>query len=325
MDRFQSLLAFAKVVEAGSFARAANRLDRSVSAVSRQVSQLESHLGVRLLNRTTRRLSMTESGQAFYERCVQLLADLDEAEEAVTAASVVPRGTLRLTAPISFGAGYLAEAIAQFQQQHPQLRFDIELSDRAVDLVDERMDLAVRIGDIGSQAVIGRRIGVAQMVCCAAPSYLARHGAPRSPADLAHHPCLTYEYSSGANTWQFVDAGRNVREVKVSGPAHGNSGAMLAALAVAGMGVTLEPDFIVADDVRAGRLVRLLPAYVPPAINIIAAYPSRRHLSAKVRAFIDFLATRFEGNPQWRLEPVGSAPVADAARRHRRAPRKRAR
>ena len=131
MDRFQSLLAFARVVEAGSFARAADRLDLSVSAVSRHVSDLEAHLGVRLLNRTTRRLSLTESGQTFYERCVQLLADLDEAEEAVTASAVVPRGTLRMTASISFGAGYLAPAIAEFQRRHPQLRFDIELSDRA--------------------------------------------------------------------------------------------------------------------------------------------------------------------------------------------------
>ena len=301
MDRFQSLLAFAKVVEAGSFARAADRLDLSVSAVSRQVSELEAHLGVRLLNRTTRRLSMTEGGQAFYERCVQLLADLDEAEQAVTASAVVPRGTLRLTASISFGVGYLAPAIAEFQQQHPQLRFDIELSDRAVDLVDEGLDLAIRIGDIGCHALIGRRIGVAQMICCASPSYLARHPAPRTPADLAGHSCLTYEYSSDGNIWRFTDAERRVHEVKVTGHAHANNGAMLAALAAAGVGVNLEPDFIVADDVRAGRLVPLLPGYTAPTIDINAAYPSRRHLSAKVRTFIDFLVLRFARNPQWRL------------------------
>jgi DNA-binding transcriptional LysR family regulator len=306
MDRFQSLIAFARVVEAGSFARAADRLDMSVSAISRQVSDLESHLGVRLLNRTTRRLSMTESGQAFYERCVQLLADLEEAEEAVSASAVVPRGTLRITASISFGTGYLAPAIAEFRERHPQLRFDIELSDRAEDLVDERIDLAIRIGDIGSQALIGRRIGIAQMVCCAAPAYLAKHEAPRTPADLVSHACLTYEYSSGGNLWRFTAAANHAHEVNVSGIAHANNGAMLAALAVAGVGITLEPDFIVAPDVRAGRLVRLLRDYAPPAISINAAYPSRRHLSAKVRAFIDFLAARFERDPQWRLadEPV---------------------
>jgi DNA-binding transcriptional LysR family regulator len=265
------------------------------------VSDLEGHLGVRLLNRTTRRLSMTESGQAFYERCVQLLADLEEAEEAVSASAIVPRGTLRITSSISFGVGYLASAIAEFQHRHPQVRFDMELSDRAVDLVDERIDLAIRIGDIGSQALIGRRIGMAQMVCCAAPAYLARHDAPRTPADLAGHACLTYEYSSEGNLWRFTDVASNVHEVKVTGLAHANNGAMLAALAVAGVGITLEPDFIVAPDVRAGRLVRLLRDYAPPAISINATYPSRRHLSAKVRAFIDFLASRFELDPQWRL------------------------
>lgn len=310
MDRFQSLIAFAKVVEAGSFARAADRLGVSVSAVSRQVAELEAHLGVRLLNRTTRRLSLTESGKAFYERCVQLLADLEEAEGAVTAASAVPRGTLRLTASISFGVRYLAPAIAEFAQQHPQLHFDIELSDRPVDLVDEGLDLAIRIGDIGSQALIARRIGVAQMICCAAPSYLAHHAAPRTPADLRDHACLTYEYASGGNVWRFTDAAGRVHEIEVTGGAHANNGAMLAALAVAGEGVNLEPDFIVANDVRAGRLVPLLPGYAPGSIDINAAYPSRRHLSAKVRTFIDFLVQRFARNPEWRLD----APIVAASR-----------
>ena len=321
MDRFQSLLAFARVVEAGSFARAADRLDLSVSAVSRHVSDLEAHLGVRLLNRTTRRLSLTETGQTFYERCVQLLADLDEAEEAVTASAVVPRGTLRMTASISFGAGYLAPAIAEFQRRHPQLRFDIELSDRVVDLVDERIDLAIRIGDIGSQALIGRRIGTTQMVCCASPAYLARHGAPHTPADLAHHACLTYEYSSDGNVWRFKDAAGGQHDVKVTGLANSNNGAMLAALAVEGVGVTLEPDFIIAADVRAGRLVRLLRDHVPPTISINATYPSRRHLSAKVRAFIDFLVLRFERDPPWRLQDdiaTATQPRGRAASQRRR-------
>jgi DNA-binding transcriptional LysR family regulator len=318
LDRFQSLTAFAKVVETGSFARAAGRLGLSVSAVSRQIAELEAHLGVRLLNRTTRRLSMTESGQSFHERCVQLLADLEEAEEVVGASAIVPRGTLRLTSSISFGAGYLAPAIAEFQLRHPQLRFDIELSDRAVDLVDEGIDLAVRIGDIGSQALIARRIGVAQMVCCAAPSYLSRNRAPRTPADLAQHPCLTYAYSSGGNVWRFTDVEKRVHEVKVTGPAHANNGAMLAALAVAGVGINLEPDFIVATDVRAGRLVPLLPGYTPPAIRISAAYPSRRHLSAKVRAFIEFLAQRFERQPDWRLDAARPASAERLAGRPRR-------
>jgi DNA-binding transcriptional LysR family regulator len=307
MDRFHAITAFAAVVQAGSFARAAERLDLSVSAVSRQVAELETHLGARLLNRSTRRLSFTESGQAFYERCVQLLADLSEAEEEVGASAVVPRGTLKLTASISFGARYLAPAIADFRRTHPELRFDVELSDRVVDLIDAGIDLALRIGEIGSQALIGRRIGVAQMICCAAPSYLARHKAPRAPADLAAHPCLTYAYSSGGNVWRFLDASGTVHEVKASGPVHANNGEMLCALARAGVGISLEPDFIVADDVRAGRLVALLPGYVAPAIDIHAAYPSRRHLSAKVRVFIDFLAARFARKPAWQLPATGAA------------------
>jgi len=318
VDRFDLLVAFTHVVEVGSFARAADRLDVSVSAVSRHVSGLEAHLGVRLLNRTTRRLSLTESGQAFYERCVQLLADLEEAEEAVTAAAVVPRGTLRITASISFGAGYLGPLIAEFQQRHPQLRFDVELSDRAVDLVEERIDVAFRIGGIGSQALIARRIGSAQMVCCAAPTYVARHGEPRTPADLAKHACLTYEYSSEGNLWRFNDAAGRANDVKVTGHAHSNNGAMLAALAVAGVGITVEPDFIVAADVRAGRLVRLLRDYAPPSIRINAVYPSRRHLSAKVRTFIDFVALRFERDPPWRLDDATPSP-----QRAQSAPRRR--
>ena len=301
MDRFQAITAFARVVESGSFARAAERMGVSVSAISRQVADLEGHLGARLLNRTTRRLSLTESGSAYYERCVQLLADLEEADDAVTAASVVPRGTLRLTASTSFGSGYLASAIADFREQHPQLRFDVELSDRAVDLVDEGLDLAVRIGEIGSQALIGRKVGQSQLVCCASPSYVERNPALAAPADLASHRCLTYAYSSIGSQWRFTDAAGIAQEVRVSGPVQANNGAMLAALAVAGVGIILEPDFIVAADVRAGRLVRLLPGYSAPSMAINVAYPSRRHLSAKVRAFVDFLAARFARDPAWRL------------------------
>lgn len=304
MDRFAALSSFAKVVEQGSFARAAERLDVSTSAVSRQVADLETHLGVRLLNRTTRRLSLTETGQAFYERCVQLLADLAEAEEAVGAAAVVPRGTLKLTCSITFGVRHLAAAIAAFAERHPQLRFDVELSDRAVDIVEEGIDLAIRIGDLGSRSLIARKIGVTQLVCCAAPSYLAKHRTPKSPSDLASHACLSYEYARERNIWRFRDRGGQSHEVRIAGPAHANHGQMLCALAVAGLGVHMEPDFIVAPDVRAGRLVVLLPNYEAPTIDIYAAYPSRRHLSMKVRAFVDFLVARYKDNAEWAMKKI---------------------
>src|SRR5580765_2716577 len=192
MDRFQAIRAFAKVVESGSFVRAAERLATSVSAVSRHVAELEAHLDVRLLNRTTRRLSLTESGSVFYQHCVQLLADLDEAERSASASAITPRGTLRLSASVTFGERHLAPAIAAFIDRYPQMRFDIELSDRAVDLVDEGFDAAVRIGSIGSQHLIGRKIGETRLVCCASPVYLQRHGVPEKPEDLARHACLVY-------------------------------------------------------------------------------------------------------------------------------------
>jgi len=325
VDRFRALTVFAKVVEQGSFARAAERLTLSTSAVSRHVAELEAHLATRLLNRTTRRLSLTETGQAFYERCVQLLADLEEAEETVSAAAVVPRGTLKLTCSISFGVRHLASAIAEFARRHPQLRFDVELSDRAIDIVDEGIDLAIRIGDIGSRSLIGRKIGVTQLVCCAAPSYLAHHAAPKTPADLAAHACLSYEYSRERNIWRFRDGEGNAHEVRIAGPAHANNGQMLCALGVAGMGIHLEPDFIVAPDVRAGRLVTLLPGFAPPSIAIYAAYPSRRHLSMKVRAFVDFLVSRFAGTTEWAMPATTEsessrrqASLPAASRRRRR-------
>jgi DNA-binding transcriptional LysR family regulator len=303
VDRFQAITAFVKVVEMGSFARAAERLDVSVSAVSRQVSELEAHLDARLLNRTTRRLSLTESGRAFHERCVQLLADLEEAEQTANAGTATPRGTLRLTSSITFGARHLAPVIAEFMTRYPQTRFDIELSDRAVDLVEEGFDVAVRIGAIGSQNLVGRKVGTTRLVCCAAPAYLAAHGVPRAPEDLAQHVCLTYEYAPVRNLWPFRDREGRERGVKIGGPVHANNGRFLVALAVAGVGIAYEPDFIVGPEVRAGRLATVLDGFEPAPSAIYVVYPSRRHLSAKVRVFTDFLAERF-ATPDWTLAPV---------------------
>jgi len=300
VDRFLAINAFVRVVEAGSFARAAERMDVSVSAVSRQVAELENHLDARLLNRTTRRLSLTESGRAFHERAVQLLADLEEAEQSANAGTLAPRGTLRLTSSNTFGARHLAPAIAEFVSRYPAMRFDIELSDRATDLVEEGFDVAVRIGSIGSQNLVGRKVGVTSLICCAAPSYLARHGEPRTPEDLAQHQCLSYEYSPQRNLWPFRDRQGRERDVRIAGPVHANSGRFLEALAAEGVGICYEPDFIVGPEVKAGRLKVLLRTFAPPPSSIYVAYPSRRHLSAKVRVFADFLATRF-ANPDWTL------------------------
>jgi len=293
MDRFSALRVFAQVVESGGFSRAADRLGLSTTAVSRQVAELEAHLQTRLLNRTTRRLSLTESGQAFYGRAVQLLHDLQEAEQEASKTAITPRGTIRLTTSLNFGTRQVAPAIAAFVAQHPAVKFDVQLSDRIVDLVEEGFDLAIRIGGGGSDNLVARKLGETRLVACAAPDYLARRGMPASPQDLARHDCFTYEYALPRSQWRF--RGRDGREetVRVSGPVHSNSGDLNAALAARGAGVAFEPDFIVADELRTGRLVALLPDYAAAPSPIYAVYPTRKHLSAKVRLFVDYLAERF--------------------------------
>jgi DNA-binding transcriptional LysR family regulator len=304
MDRFHTLAAFVKVVECGSFARAAERLSVSTSAVSRQVAELEAHLGARLLNRTTRRLSLTEAGQSFYERSAQLLADLEETEASVRAAAVEPRGTLRVTCGVTFGVRQLAPAVADFAARHPGLAFDLDLSDRTVDLVEDGYDLAVRIGTGGPRGLVSRRLGTMRLVCCASPDYLARHGTPVVPQDLERHECLAYAYVAPGSAWVFESRDGARHQPRIVARHRSNNGRMLVALAVAGLGIVLEPDFIVAPEVRAGRLVRLLPGFEPPGSPIAAVYPSRRHLSAKVRSFVDFLAERWSGATGWALPPV---------------------
>ena len=306
MDRFHAIGAFVEVVETGSFVRAADKLGVSVSSVSRHVSELEAHLNARLLNRTTRTLSLTEAGRAFHERCVQLLADLDEAEASAGAGAIVPRGTLRVSCAVSFGERYVAPAMAAFMAKYPEMRLDMELSDRFVDLVNEGFDAAVRIGAVGGQNLVGRPVGTTRLVCCASPAYLARHGQPRTPGDLARHVCLLYQYAPQRALWTFTDRAGAQCKVRVAGPVHANNGGFLAALAREGIGISNEPDFIVGPDIRAGRLVRILRNFSSVANGIHVVYPSRRHLSAKVRAFAEFLTERFATH-EWALENVRSA------------------
>jgi len=295
MDRFEAMQVFCKVVEQGSFASAAERLDISTSAASRMIAQLEGMLQARLLNRTTRRISLTEDGRGYYERCLQLLSDLEEAEEMVGNASVALRGTLRLTAPVSFGSVQLAPAIADFARLHPQVKFDISLSDQQVDLIEEGLDLAIRVGALGSQNMVARPIGKARMMVCAAQDYLDAHGIPRTPDDLARHQCLTYAYASETHVWRFAgkDEQGNQRNepisVRVGGTMHANNGLLLRELAAQGMGLTMAPDFILQAAVDEGRLVEVMQDCSPAPLTIYAAYPSRKHLSAKVRGFAAFL------------------------------------
>ena len=299
MDKFTAMTVFTKVVEQGSFARAAERLNLSTSAVSRHIVDLETHLDARLLNRTTRKLSLTESGQAFFERCIQLLSDLEEAETLASASTAEPRGTLKLTCSINFGIRYLAPAIGAFQQRYPRAHFDVSLSDRFVDLVDEGLDLAVRIGEAGNSNLIARKIGEMRLVCCASPAYLKRHGTPLHPQDLAAHNCLVYAYMTTKNHWMFVDEGGRSIDVPIKGSVEANNGEMLIAIAEQDIGIVLEPDFSAGMALKAGTLVPILSTYQPRPTNIYAVYPSRRHLSAKVRTFVDFLSERFRDRMDW--------------------------
>ena len=289
MDRFEAMQVFCKVVEIGSFAGAAERLDMSTSAVSRQVAQLEALLDARLLNRTTRRISLTENGRAYYERCLQLLADLEETEEMVGTHTSSPRGTLRLTAPISFGASHLAPALGEYARLHPAMKFDVALADRAVDLIEDGLDLAIRVGYLGSQNLVARQIGSTRILLCASPAYLASHGTPTKPEDLARHDCLTYAYASNSNQWSFEHSREGSRQIRVGGSIHANNGSLLGELAAAGLGITHAPDFILGPLVAQGRLVQLLPDWQTRVLPISAVYPSRKHLSAKVRSFVSFM------------------------------------
>jgi len=294
MDRFQAMRVFAQVVESGSFARAAERLDLSTSAASRHVAELEAHLQTRLLQRTTRRIGLTETGRNFYERCVQILAELDEAEREAAHEAAEPRGTVRLTTSVNFGMRQVTPAIAAFLARHPQVKFDVSLNDRIVDIVEEGFDLAIRIGVTGGENVVARKLGEARGVICASPDYLARNGTPTSPEDLARHNCLTYEYAM-RDAWAFRDRSGRSRTVRVAGNLHSNNGDLLAAAAAQGLGITLAPDFIVAQELTRGKLVPLLESFEVPAVSIYAVYPSRRFLPAKVRVFVEFLAERYAG------------------------------
>jgi DNA-binding transcriptional LysR family regulator len=296
VDRIAAIQAFVRVVEAGSFARAAQRLRSSTSSISRQIAGLEQHLGARLLNRTTRKLSLTEGGQAFYERSVQLLAELEEAEQLAGATAATPRGTIRLTCPRNLAAQQVAPAIARFVARHPGVRFDVTVSDSLVDLVEEGFDLAIRIGRVGAEGLVARRLGQVRQLVAAAPDYLRAHRAARAPADLTGHRALTYAYAAAPYLWRLTGPDGEAHDVRVSGPLIANSGELLIASAAAGLGLVMAPEFMMEPELAAGTLLRVLPDYEGPLLDTWAVYPSRRQLSAKVRLFVDHLIETVSGN-----------------------------
>ncbi len=299
MDTLRQIEAFVAVVQAGSFVGGADRLGSSRAVVSRLVIELEARLGTRLLNRTTRRLSLTDAGSEYFERCRHILDDLQEANEAASASAATPRGRLRINAPLTFGNLHLAPLWGEFLKLHPQVELDITLTDRVVDLVDEAFDLAVRIARLQGSTLVSRRLASDRVVLCASPAYL--HAAPpiRRIEDLADHSAIAYSWWSGGDVWTFEGPDGAPVSVTTHACLRANSGDTCRAAALADQGVIFQPAFLVGPDLQAGRLVEILPQFRGPALDIHAVYPGRRHVPGKVRAMVDFLVEAFR-QPGWK-------------------------
>ncbi len=278
---------FVATVDAHNFTAAANRLALSKQFVSRRVMALEEALGVQLLIRNTRKLAVTELGQEFYERARRILGEVDDAEQAMSLRRAGPRGLLRVSAPMSFGMMHLSPLVAMFLREHGDVRFDMELSDRTVDVVGEGFDMAIRIGSLPDSTLIAQKLADVKMVACCSPGYVRRRGAPARPADLERHSCLLYGHG-GAVSWEFVVDGV-VRNVEVRGPLRANNGELIRDAAVAGLGIVRLPDFIVAEAIRSGLLVTVLGEFLPAVMSVYAVYPQHRQSSVTIRVFVGFL------------------------------------
>jgi DNA-binding transcriptional LysR family regulator len=290
LDVLRAMRVYVAVVEAGSFVAAADRLDTSSAAVSRHVAALEGHLGARLLNRTTRRLSMTDVGQEFFNRAAAIFADVSEAEAIAGENATKPSGQLHISAPLSFGISKLAQWLPGFVARYPDLKLDIDLSDRLVDLATDGIDVAIRIGrHAASTNVISRRLGSIPLEICASPDYLKRLGTPTSPQELSKHQTMSYSYLSTGDNWTLNNGQGRTETVRVRPSVHANNGDILRELAIDGNGIILQPSFIVEKDIAAGRLMRILADWRFDDLNLYAIYLSRKFLSAKVRVFIDYL------------------------------------
>jgi DNA-binding transcriptional LysR family regulator len=299
MARLEEMETFVRVVETGSISGTAERLGITKSAISRRLADLEERLGVQLLRRTTRKLNLTDTGRSYYDRCQRILADVEEAEHAVSEEHSELRGRLRVAVPLSFGLLHLAPAIDDFLRLHPDVQFDLDFNDRQVDLLTEGFDLALRIADLADSSLIARRLAPIHMVVCASPDYLKSNGTPVMPDELVQHACMTYSNAADPETWCYRSAQGKQGSVRVRSCLQANNGEFMCQAAIAGHGIVLQPTFIVWKYIKQDRLIPILSDYEWPGVNAYAVYPQTRHLSRRVRAFIDFLAERFAGVPYW--------------------------
>jgi DNA-binding transcriptional LysR family regulator len=290
MNPYEDMRIFAQVMEAGSFTAAADRLGMSKQSVSRRLMQLEERLGVRLLNRSTRRLDATPLGQHYYQSALRLLGEVQQVEHDISGQAQALRGTLRLSAPLSFAMAHLGCLLTEFLQLHPQVDVEVDLSDRAVDLIGEGYDLALRIGALEDSSLIARRIASVERVYCASPDYLRARGVPTAPDELAGHDCLPYGHSRQVQ-WQFRQGGK-AQAIQVAGRMRANNGELLRDAAIAGMGVTYLPTFIVGQALADGRLLSVLETWTPPSLQLSAVYPQHRQVARPVQGFVNFLRER---------------------------------
>ena len=299
MDKLTSMLVFTKVAKAGSFASAAKELGLSRAMATKHVMQLENGLGIRLLNRTTRNLSLTEVGMVYLERCLQILDEMEEMELAVTRLQTEPRGLLKVSATPFFGAYHLAPAIAAYTEVYPDVNVELMLQAGYVDLIEEGFDLAIHLDELRDSSLIARKLGTSQRLVCGSPNYFKKRGMPRTPDDLRKFNCLVNSSLPPRDQWQFSVPGGETTVVRVTGTMHSNVADALRMAALSGLGLVLLPTYMVGQDIRKGRLQVVLTDYVPSPLEIHAVYPHRKHLSAKVRTFVDFLHERFHPKPYW--------------------------
>ena len=297
MDTLTSMELFVKAVESGSFSATARSMNLTPSAVSKQISRLEDRLGARLFNRTTRQLGPTEEGRAYYERCQQILADIQEAEAAVTELNTEPRGALRVNMPVVFGRRHIVPILGEFLERYPFVSMELSMSDQFVDPIAEGADILIRVGELKDSSLIARKLAEARRVVAAAPAYWKKHSTPKKPEDLRAHNCLTYSYLSSGNTWRMTDSKSKEHVIQATGNIASNNGEALLEAAVEGLGVVNLPTWMVGPDLESGRLIEVLDEYAQPEPSVHVIYPPGRHLSAKVLAFVDFLAGHFKERP----------------------------